>query len=207
MTTNNNPDEIRRDIARTRAELSDNVNALADNANPANVARRQVDKVKDGVTDVKHRIFGDPNDPWDDGSAGGVRQQTQGAVEDARQAVQDAPGELRRRAEGNPLAAGLVAFGLGVLVAGLIPSSNAEQDLARQAKQKAEPLVDEAKAAAQEAADHLKPAAQQAADSLKETATAAGEHVKNEAQGAADDVKAQAQRSTDDVKGDERNPL
>ena len=30
-----NPDDIRRDIERTRADLSHNVNALADQANPA----------------------------------------------------------------------------------------------------------------------------------------------------------------------------
>ena len=68
MTTHNSPEEIRRDIERTRAELSDNVNALGDGANPANVARRQVDKVKDGAASLKHRVFGDPHDPWDDGA-------------------------------------------------------------------------------------------------------------------------------------------
>lgn len=210
----NNPEEIRRDIERTRAELSGNVNALADGANPANVARRQVDKVKDGANDLKARIFGDPDQPWDDGAVGDVQHRVgdiqdraAGAVEDAKLAVQDAPRQIRRQAQGNPLAAGLVAFGLGALVGGLLPSTRAEQDLAMSAKDKAEPLVEEAKFMAQEAAENLKPAAQEAADQVKGAATTAGEQVKSEAQFAADDVKGQAQAATDEVKGDDRNPL
>ena len=47
MTTSNDPDEIRADIERTRAALSDDVDALTDTANPKNIAKRQVDKAKD----------------------------------------------------------------------------------------------------------------------------------------------------------------
>ena len=35
MTTSQDPDEIRAEIERTRAELSDNVDALADTVTPA----------------------------------------------------------------------------------------------------------------------------------------------------------------------------
>ena len=203
----NNPDEIRRDIERTRADLSHNVNALADSANPANVARRQMDKVADGARDLKSRVFGDPHDPWDDGAVGEAQQRVGGGVEDAKLAVQDAPRQVRRQTQGNPLAAGLIAFGLGALVGGLVPSTRAEQDWATTAKDKAEPLVEEAKAMAQEAAEHLKPAAQQAADTLKDAATAAGEHVRDDAQVAADDVRSQAELSADQAKADPRNPL
>ena len=37
---------LRAEIARTRAELSDNVDTLTDTANPKNIAHRQADKVK-----------------------------------------------------------------------------------------------------------------------------------------------------------------
>ena len=49
MTTSNDPDEIRADIERTRAALSNDVDELADAVRPQNVARRQVDKVKDAA--------------------------------------------------------------------------------------------------------------------------------------------------------------
>ena len=207
-----NPDDIRRDIERTRADLSHNVNALADQTNPANIARRQVDRVTGGARDLKTRIFGDPHDPWDDGAVGDVQHRAAGAVEDARVAaagavedakgaVQDAPRQVRRQTQGNPLAAGLIAFGLGALVGGLVPSTRAEQDWATTAKDKAEPLVEEATAMAQEAA------AQQAADTLKDAATAAGEHVRDDAQVAADDVRSQAELAADQARADPRNPL
>jgi hypothetical protein len=48
MTTSNDPDEIRADIERTRAALSDDVDDLAESVKPKNVAQRQVDKVKGG---------------------------------------------------------------------------------------------------------------------------------------------------------------
>ena len=37
----NDPEVLRAEIARTRAELSDNVDTLADTANPKNIANRQ----------------------------------------------------------------------------------------------------------------------------------------------------------------------
>ena len=50
MTESNDPDQIRADIERTRAELSHNVDTLGDTVNPRNIASRQVDKVKDKVS-------------------------------------------------------------------------------------------------------------------------------------------------------------
>ncbi len=41
MTTSNDPDEIRADIERTRAALSDDVDDLAESVKPKNVAGRQ----------------------------------------------------------------------------------------------------------------------------------------------------------------------
>ena len=51
---------------------------------------------------------------------------------EARDAVRDAPGRLKRRAQGNPLAAGVIAFGLGMLVSSLIPSSEKEREAVSQ---------------------------------------------------------------------------
>ena len=58
MTTSNDPDEIRAEIEYTRAALSDDVDALADTANPKKIAQRQVDKAKDAVVGVKDRGHG-----------------------------------------------------------------------------------------------------------------------------------------------------
>jgi len=208
VSTNPHPDEIRAEIERTREDLSYNVNALAENANPATVARRQVDKVKEGARDLKTKVFGDPDDPWDDGGAvGGVSTRASGVVDDAADAVRRAPARVRRSAQGNPLAAGLVAFGVGALLGGLLPASAKEAELAASAKDKAQPVLDEAKALASEAAENLRPVAEQAVAEVKDVATSASETVKEEARFAKDSVADQARTSADDVRRDDRNPL
>ena len=70
-----------------------------------------------------------------------------------------AVGTVREQAEGNPLAAGLVAFGVGWLVSSLLPASDAEQRAARRAvdtaKEQGQPVLDQAKQAAQEVGQHM----------------------------------------------------
>jgi len=72
MTTSNDPDEIRADIERTRASLSNDVDDLAEGVKPKNVAGRQVDKVKDAVGSVKDRVMGSSDDNYDTGAVGTV---------------------------------------------------------------------------------------------------------------------------------------
>src|SRR3546814_18439061 len=56
--------------------------------------------------------------------------------------------------EGSPLAAGLVAFGAGMVISALIPASEKEAQLASRAvataKEQAQPLVEEAKSVGQD---------------------------------------------------------
>lgn len=202
MSTNQNPDEIRRDIERTRAELSDNVNALGNQSNPRNVARSQVDKVKDGARDLKERVFGSDDNPYDDGAAGRVGDRAHEYADDARLAAQQAPYKLKQRTRGNPLAVGLIAAGVGALIGGLIPASRAEQQAAEKVKDAAQPAIDEAKKIANEAKDHLQPKAEQAADNVKAVAQDATDNVKQDAQQAKDEVTTDAQRAQANVKQD-----
>lgn len=204
-----NPEEIRRDIERTRSEMSENVNALGDSTSPGNIARGQVDKVKEGAAGLRERVFGAPHDPHNDGMAGGGRDTVEGMRDDAaqmvadtRDAVADAPQKVKSGTRGNPLAAGLIALGVGALVGGLIPSSQRERDAARQLKEAAEPLIEDARQMAMDAKDQLQPLAQDAAEAVGAAAKDAGEHVKQDAAVAKDQVVDQAQDSADTVKGD-----
>lgn len=58
------------------------------------------------------------------------------------------------KAGGNPLAAGLIAFGTGLVISSLIPASDKEAELAGQvveaAKEHGQPLIDQAKSVGQE---------------------------------------------------------
>lgn len=206
-----NPEEIRRDIEHTRAELSDNVNALEDRSKPGNIARSQVDKVKAGANDLKERVFGSPEDPSDSGTVGEVGDRVSGAVgdmgdrasdvvHDARDAVSQAPQEVRRRTRGNPVAAGLIAAGVGALIGGLLPASRIEQDAAQRLKDAAEPVAEEVKGMVKDAQEHLQPKAQEALDEVKHTAQDATESVKQDVEGAKEAVAGQAKESGEHVR-------
>jgi hypothetical protein len=185
MTVSNDPDEIRAEIERTRAGLSEDVNALADSVNPAHVAGRQVDKVKGAVFGVKDKVMGGTNSPGSDSK-----------LSSAQSAVTGAPAQLGAQARGNPLAAGLIAFGVGALVSSLLPASAAEQHAATKVKEAATPVLSDA---AKEVSGNLKEPAQQAVEAVKGTATDAASTVKDEGTSAAQDVKGQAQDAKDTV--------
>ena len=99
----NDPEVLRAEIERTRAELSNNVDTLTDTANPKNIAHRQADKVKSAARGVREHLMGAPDDPYDAGTLGDRRDAVQdkvGAVQDraagALDTVADAPAASRR---------------------------------------------------------------------------------------------------------------
>lgn len=198
------PDEIRADIARTRAELSDDVNGLTYEANPKTIAHRQVGKVRSAIFGVKDRVMGSDYSPQPSSSgAGSALSSVGGSISDATSAVgdkvSDTPGAIKSQTQGNPLAAGLVAFGVGALVGGLLPASAPERQVAQKVKEVAEPMADELKGVAKEAAESLQEPAQQAVDSVKSAASDAADTVKEQGVSAAQDVKGKAQDSTQKV--------
>ncbi len=211
MTNSNDPDQIRADIEATRRDLSRNVDALTDQVAPGNVARREANRVGDSLRGLKDRVMGSDDDysGWDDGprrgdqlrsQVGEARDQAAARLSDAQEAVTGAPGAARRRTRGNPLAAGLIAFGVGALIGGLMPSTQREREAGVALKERAEPLVEEAKGAAAEAVEHLKPHAQEAAESVKAHATDSAQAVKAEGQDAAAHVRGSAQESAQAVR-------
>ena len=216
--TSDDPEVLRRQIADTRSNLSRDVDALGDAVSPGNVAKRQADKVTDSVKDagrsIKEKIMGS-DDPYDNyPSTPGAGQRAQGAAQDAgnavsdaagsaRDAVADAPAMARRKTQGNPLAAGLIALGAGWLLGSLLPSTERERELAvsakEQAQEKGQPVVEEAKAAAQQVVDNVRPQAEEAAEDLKVSAQEGADNVKGEASTQTEDVKDSAQDSAKSV--------
>lgn len=177
------PDQIRRDIDRTRAELSEDVNALGDKVNPGSIARRQASRVHSAATAVKESVMGSASDAAD------RTQQTASSVGDA---FAQAPTTVAEQAKGSPIAAGLVAFGLGLLAASLIPVSRSEQRAAQAVKETAQPAVQELTDIAKQAAENLQEPAQQAVEEIKSTVTDAADTVRADAGQAAEQVKGQA---------------
>src|SRR5688500_7079848 len=115
-----NPDAIRADIEATRARLGTNVDAVADKVTPSHIVQRQTDKVRESVKDavfgVKEKVMGAA-----DHASGTVHSATDSAgsrlgdagaaIGEAGAAIGEAPHRVAAKAQGNPLAAGLIAFG------------------------------------------------------------------------------------------------
>ncbi|SDL83058.1 Protein of unknown function [Arthrobacter sp. ov407] len=185
-----NPDAIRADIEATRARLGTDVDAVADKVTPSNIVHRQTDKVKDAATGVKDKIMGTADEAT--GSVGAT-------IADAGSAVGDAPHKVAVKTQGNPLAAGLIAFGAGLLVSSLIPPSAKEREAAEALKSAAEPVTTQLTEAAQDVAQGLQEPAQEAMENVKTTAADAVENVKEEGQAAVSDVKDSAADAKDRV--------
>lgn len=155
----NDPDQIRADIEETRRELGGDVDALADKVRPSSIAHRQGAKLK--------------------GAMGRARDTVMGTASDAASTVGDMPHKAAQTARGNPIAVGLIAFGVGMLAASLMPASSKERELADSAKDLAAPAVENLKESAQTVAEDLKEPVKQAADSVKGAAQDAASHVKD----------------------------
>lgn len=180
------PDDIRADIEATRARLGTNVDAVADKVTPSHIVQRQTDKVKDAVFGVKDKVMGAADH-------GGENLSEAGAT------IGDAPAQVKAKTRGNPLAAGLIAFGAGLLVASLIPASEQEREAADALKTAAEPLTTELSEVAKDVAEGLREPAQEAVENVKAAAADATEHVQSEGQDAVADVKDRAADAKDNV--------
>jgi hypothetical protein len=92
------PDQIRADIERTRANLSANVNSLTEEVKPSTVAKRQVEKVKGGVSGLAERVMGKASDVQ--GTVAGKVSDLQSSAADtasgAGGTLSAAPGPRRR---------------------------------------------------------------------------------------------------------------
>ncbi|MGC4154830.1 MAG: DUF3618 domain-containing protein [Propionicimonas sp.] len=205
---NTDPSRLRDEIEQTRSRLSDNVDALADQANPARMAKRQVSKAKAATGRFLDRILGTAEDVRDAAvdtaqqAVEGVQEAAEGVATRARDVVEtvaDAPAAARQQAQGNPLAAGVVAFGVGLLLAAAFPPSRKERELAQTVKEQAKPLTDQIVAAGQEVVGKLAEPAQEAFDSLKESAADAVQHVQEEGSAAVSDVQDVMRESAGDV--------
>ncbi|MGL5858019.1 MAG: DUF3618 domain-containing protein [Angustibacter sp.] len=202
MTTSSDPDQIRADIARTRAELSRDVDSLTEQVHPKNVARRGIGKVTGRATSLKDRVMGSSREHAAagrhavtssvSGSVGSAAHSVSSAAGSVRGAVSDAPDQITARTQGNPLAAGLIAFGLGALVSSLLPISEEEKRAAATAKDRAAPLADEIGSAVKDAAEQMKEPAQQAAQSVKRSASDAATAMKDHSGSVSQDLRASA---------------
>lgn len=202
------PDQLREEIETRRTHLAHNVDRLADRITPGKVAHRKVDAAQRRLTGMKERVMGTAHD-----TAGATRGAADGVTDKAAQlrdtakdtvahvgstakdtaadvgdTVQQAPARIRRQTQGSPLAAGIMAFGVGLLAAALLPSSRAEAQAGAALREHADTVLEPAKqaavSAAQDIRDDLREPAAQALDAVKSTAQDAAQAGKEATQDA-----------------------
>ena len=177
-------DELRMDIAEERRELAESIEAIGDRVSPGRIAERGTNRVKERVSTLRETVMGAaPSMPHPHAPS--------------MPSMPDVAGTTK----GSPLAAGLVAFGAGLLAAAVFPATRREAEVAQAAREKAEPVLQEAgreiaadvQSKAQEAAEQVKTVATESAQQVKQAATTATEHTKEAAGQAKAEVEDRAQ--------------
>jgi len=157
------PEAIRADIERTRAEMGDTVEAIGYKADVKSRAKDKMSETKDRITgkvsDVTGSVTGTVSDKTPD------KQQVKRAASTAQE---------------NPLGLAIGSVAVGFLAGLLIPSSRVEDE---KIGPMADQVKDQIKETGQEALDRGKEVAQQAAQSAKETAQEAGQQHAQEMRG------------------------
>lgn len=204
--TAQDPDALRVEIARTRADMDATLAQLEYRVSPAQIKQRQTDKVRSRWRSARESVMG---------SAQGAKRSVMGSAQEAKDRVsgsagetagsmsesaQHAPERVEDMTRGNPLAAGLVAFGIGALAGTLLPSTDPEQKLATGLRDNfEEPVKQQMQSAAQDVKGELQEHAQQSAEQVKDRAQDAADTTKQQAQGSAEQVQGRAQEAKDEV--------
>ncbi|NYH43723.1 gas vesicle protein [Micromonospora jinlongensis] len=211
------PDRIRREIETTRTELSYDVDALTDKVNPRRIAGDRVGQARGAFTRAKEKVMGSSSHMGQEASqrmshmAGSVRDETRSLGHQSREAMGSVRDEARslghqsrEQAQGNPVAAGLVAFGVGLLAASLIPPSGRERHLAGRARtmvsEHSDQLREQASQVGHQMQDNLREPAQQAAQSVRSTAQQGVSAVRDQGRSAAGQVQGETHAAADDLR-------
>jgi len=206
------PDQIRREIEYTRSNLSSDVDALAYKVSPGRIVDDRKQRARSALENVRDKVMGSASDlghhtrqgahavgEHASSAASTVSDKANSAASTVSDAAQRAPHVIRQKSEGNPLAAGLIAFGVGWLASSLIPSTRREQQVASQVKAKAGEHAGVVKEklgeVATELKEELREPAQHATQSVRSTAQDAVQAVRDDTRSAARDVQEHAQQS------------
>ena len=178
-------DRIRAEIDATRGELADDVSTLAVRTNPKKIAGRRWHSMKATATSVRHRLMGASSESTDTLSdkASGIGG-----------AVRGAPETMVRQAQGSPLAAGVIAFGAGLLTAALLPRTEPEQRIGGQIAERAHDVVDSVQQEAKGLGSEIKDSAVAAGHEVGQTTREAAARTAEQARQSGHEAREQIQQ-------------
>lgn len=134
------------------------------------------------------------------GRAADAQSTAGGALESTGEAFSSAPSTAHQRAQGNPMAVGLIALGAGWLAGSLLPASKVERQAVDTLKVKAGVLTQEVSGIAKETAQNLQEPAKEALDQVRSTGMDAVETVKEETRSTGSDVAGTAKEGVQNVR-------
>ncbi len=183
--------ELRQNAELERARLGTTLEAIGDRLSPERVVERRKAAVGQRFKRMREAVMGSPDyvEP--------VTNRTTDAARTAADKVQHAPEMMVEQTRGNPVAAGLIAFGIGALVATAFPKTRAEQHLVETARQSLDSAKDELRSAGRDVAadvrEHTKSAAQEVTSAGKKAAQNVAEQTTSSAQNVADEARQRRQ--------------
>ena len=169
-------EDLRQDLEHQRESVGRDLEAIGDRVSPGRMVERRRMAVRQSFGRARDAVMGAR-----DTAAG----RTQHAASTVGDVVTSTPQAIQSQTQGNPMAAGLVAFGLGALAGSILPTTRREEQ-----------AVAQVQPALESAAGELADGAQSLVSSAKEHAAEGAEHLKETVRGAAESVKADAQGST-----------
>jgi Protein of unknown function (DUF3618) len=192
------PEELKRSIDETRRKVGRDVDVLTEKVSPRRVAGRRVDRARSGVHRLRERVMGSAESVG--GTTGSAVSSVQEAGSRVGDAVASAPDAAMARTRGTPLAAGVIAFAAGWVVAASLPASAKEREVAHEAMDAAGPVKEQAAEIAQEVKENLQGPAMDAVDQVKQSASQAAGEVADEGRSAAEQVAGDAKQSADSMR-------
>lgn len=156
--------QVREEIDATREQLGQKLDAIGDRVIPGRIFERRKDRVAERFRTLRERVMGSAED--------GAEHLT-GAIDAAR----EAPAAAMERAQGNPLAAGAVAFGIGMLASSMWRPTPTERRAAEAAADVAPGLTEGIRETGRDAVEVVKEQASAATDELRASAGTAAHDI------------------------------
>lgn len=182
--------ELRADIARRRDDMSSTLDALGERVSPRHLVRRRTRRVTAYFERARDAVMGTAHDaagmarsatgsPTD--ATSGLASSASHRLHEAGDTMRSTPAAAVRQTRGNPIAAGLVAFGVGLLVGSMPPPTDPEERMALAVEDRAQPVLNEAREVVSDVAGHVKESAREAAGELRESTREATDEVGQQA--------------------------
>jgi hypothetical protein len=177
-------EELRSQIAATRGELGNTVDAISEHVSPSRIVQRRKERVTSRLAAAKASVMGSASS-----MQSSLTSATDAITHGPQAAIAGGSQAAVTQTKGQPIVAGALAFGLGFLAAAVFPGSRTEGQLAQKVQEVAQPVVDELKQAGQEAVTALKDPAMESVNQFKDTATSSVYEVRHTAQDALGETK------------------